>query len=165
MGEAVAVELIGDEQAEDGEARRIGPDLLLQQPGDEHAFDEAVAEQVECIEVVLRDREVAREMEQAGGDPVVLVLADCVIAPAVDGIDDGRGADEVERDAADYLEQRVEALQGHADDEDLVDAFFLHVGHLATSRWKCRISSVSTGPAADRIDGSTPKSLRHCEDW
>ena len=33
-----SVQLVGDEQPEHGEARRIGPQFLLQQPNDQHAF-------------------------------------------------------------------------------------------------------------------------------
>ena len=62
--EAVAVELVGDERAEHGEARRIGPQLLAQQADDQHRFHDAVAEQVESVEMVLATEKLSREVEQ-----------------------------------------------------------------------------------------------------
>ena len=88
VGEAVAIELVGDEGAEHREARGIGPQPLAQQADHEDAFDEPVAEQIESVEIVLGDREGLREVEQVVGDPVVLVLDELVIAPALDGADD-----------------------------------------------------------------------------
>ena len=58
VGEAVAVELVGDERAEHGEARRIGPQLLAQQADHQDRFDDPVAEQIESVEIVLGDGEV-----------------------------------------------------------------------------------------------------------
>ena len=59
----------------------------------------------------------------------LLSLGELVVAPAL--IDRGSlGAEEVERDAAGDLDQRVEALQQDADDEELVDplAFVRMIG-------------------------------------
>ena len=76
--------------------------------------------------MVLRYREILREVEQAGGNPVVPLLGDRAAAPAADSADDGLGADEVEGDPCDDLEQRVQPFQSNAKDEDLMDALFLH---------------------------------------
>jgi hypothetical protein len=51
--ETVAVELVGDEQAEHGDTGGVGSQLLAQEKDDEHAFDKPVAEQVEGAEMLL----------------------------------------------------------------------------------------------------------------
>ena len=126
MREAVAVELVSDERAEHDEARRIGPQFLLQEAVDDHALHDSVAEQIKREEIVLRDREGPAELEYAVGDPVVRVLGQFALAEAVDPVEDRRRAGEVERDPADHLEDRVQPLEADADREDLVDPFLLH---------------------------------------
>src|SRR5205823_9798825 len=105
---AGAVERIGIERAEEGEARGVSPELLAQQADNEDRFHQPVAEQIESVEIVLGDGEGAGEVEQVVGDPVVPVLDQLAIAPAIDCPDDGPGADEVKREAAGDLDQRVE---------------------------------------------------------
>jgi hypothetical protein len=76
--------------------------------------------------MMLLDRKMTREFEELVRDPVILVVNQLVIAPAVDGADDGRGTDEVERDPADNLDQGMRALEKDTRNEDLVDTLFLH---------------------------------------
>jgi hypothetical protein len=51
-----AVELVDDEDAKDDKGGRIGPELVSKQTDDESRLDDAVAEEIEGIEVLGTDR-------------------------------------------------------------------------------------------------------------
>jgi hypothetical protein len=101
--------------------------------------------------MVLLDREVAAELQHLERDPVVRVLGQLALAESVDPAEDGRGAGEVERESAGDFDQRVDALEKHADDEDLVYPLFLH------ARVNARVQSKGQGS----LDSVPPHSYLH----
>ena len=107
-----AIELVGDEQGQDGEGRGVGPQLLAQEADHEREVDRPVAEEEEGVIIMLGRGEAAR-------DPVVRV-------DALDEAQDRRRAEQRQREPAGDLHQRVQAFEGEADDEQLVDALFPH---------------------------------------
>src|SRR5262249_25530358 len=111
-GEAVAIELVGDEQAEHGDARGIGPELLAQQADHQDRLNDPMAQEIESEEMLLSEREEMRDS----------ILRVDFVDPARDGL----GAEQIQREPAANLDQRMQPLQRDADDEDLVDASFLH---------------------------------------
>ena len=55
-----AVELVDDEEAKDDKRNRIGPELISKQTDDEEHFNDAVAEQIECVEALGTDGKILR---------------------------------------------------------------------------------------------------------
>ena len=107
-----AMHLEDDEQGEHDHGGRVGPQLLEQQSDGEREVQRAVAEEEPDVIMMLAGVEVPR-------DPFVAV-------PAVEQAEDRVGAEQSQRDPADYLDQAVQPFQGDGDLEDLVDALFLH---------------------------------------
>ena len=85
---AVAIELVGDEGAEDDEARGISPELLTEQPDHQRPFHQSVAEQVESVEMMGLRREAFREPEHVPGQEIVRVFDELASREAVDQADD-----------------------------------------------------------------------------
>ena len=55
-----AIELVDDEEAKDDERYRIGLQLISKQTDDEEHFNDAVAEQIECVEALGTDGKILR---------------------------------------------------------------------------------------------------------
>ena len=56
-----AVKLVHDEEAKDDKRSRIGPELISEQADDEEYFNDAVADQVDGIEVLATDGKTLRQ--------------------------------------------------------------------------------------------------------
>src|SRR5260221_870415 len=128
----VAIELVEDEEAEDDKGKRIGPELVSEQPDDEERLDCAVAEEVEGIEALGADVEILRRAQQVGRHKVIRILEQLLLGKRIEQPGDGAGADEGEDKATCAFDQRMSPLQHEADLKDLVDAAFVQ---LESCRW------------------------------
>src|SRR6202022_1616533 len=62
VGVGKSIELVGDEEAEHDKRNRIGPELFSKQTNDEENLNDAVAEEIEGIEVLSADGKILRKV-------------------------------------------------------------------------------------------------------
>src|SRR5579872_6489168 len=85
-----------------------------------------MAQQIECIEMLARDRKVLCPGEQVRRQDVLGVLDQFILREAIDEIGDFAGTDECEDKAAGALDNGVRAFQQDSQQKDLTYATFVH---------------------------------------
>src|SRR5258708_19690227 len=127
VGEAVAVQLVGNEQSEHGEARGIGPKLFAEESDDQDRFDDTVTEQIESVEMMFRDREVSGKIQEMVGDAVVAIRNQLVVAPPVDLSDDHLGTDEIECKSTSELHDPLQTLHKNPTNQHPLHTLSFHL--------------------------------------
>src|SRR5258706_1512507 len=149
MGVGKPVDLIGDEHAKDDERGWVRPQLVPQQACNDEQLHDAVAQQVECVEVPAADREVLCHAQQLCRHEIVRVLDKLVLRQPGNQADDGFGTDQGEGDPGGTVEQRESALEQQAPREDLVDAALGRRSHCYGSPRSRRSNLGSPGHASN----------------
>ena len=115
--------------------------MLREQGEDEDDLDDAVDEQVPGAEQQAGSAQPAGGVQQPGGDGVAGVFGQLMLGESGDdGVDVG-GADQQQQDAADDLQQAVQAFEHDADLEDPVEPVFrLEPDQVVGEGWtSCRV--------------------------
>ncbi len=107
--EREAVQLIGDECAEDADGHGISPESVFEQRHHHENFDHAVGEQVERQEVLARNQ-VAYSQAQMVEDNVVTISRDFVLREQPHPAENQSGTHQPKRDPAGHLQHAVQAL-------------------------------------------------------
>ena len=126
MGMGVAVELIGDEQAENDNCRRIGPKLAHQEPCYQRKLHCSMAEQIPGVEMLSLDRKALSPADEVMGKEVSFVLSQLILSDPRHKLPDRIVVGDRKRKTADALACGMDALQQHADFKELMDPALLH---------------------------------------
>jgi hypothetical protein len=120
------IKLVDDKKPEHDKGCRIGPELPLQKTDHQRQFHEAVAQQIERIEVLRFDGKILREGQQVGRDEIFGIFDQLLLSKAIDECRDCIGADQGKGDAAGASQQRMRSFQQHTDLEDLMNPMFVY---------------------------------------
>lgn len=127
MSVAVAIELVGNERAKGHQRKRISDELFPKKADHEDDFDQAVACKVKRIEGLRRSGQMLCGIKQMRCDEVPGVFGQFILCQAVDHVQHGLGADQVEHKSGTDFCERVQSFEDNANPEYLMDTVLADV--------------------------------------